>query len=113
MSVDLPFTREGGWGYGGGEQNVGAPGDATVLAAAGGMGGAAHGGMNGNGKGALSNAEAGQGSANTMAGTHNFANGERTLGGRTSPGNGYINTGAGNPHGPAGNATTVGNGFVG
>ncbi|KAF9009373.1 acid phosphatase/Vanadium-dependent haloperoxidase [Cyathus striatus] len=30
-SQDLPFTREGGWGYGGGEQNVGAPGDATVL----------------------------------------------------------------------------------
>ncbi|KAF8188352.1 acid phosphatase/Vanadium-dependent haloperoxidase [Pholiota molesta] len=28
---DLPFTREGGWGYGDGEQIVGAPGDATVL----------------------------------------------------------------------------------
>jgi hypothetical protein len=31
VSYDLPFTREGGWGYGGGEQTVGAPGDATVL----------------------------------------------------------------------------------
>ncbi|KAF8968400.1 acid phosphatase/Vanadium-dependent haloperoxidase [Flammula alnicola] len=30
-SYDLPFTREGGWVYGGGEQTVGAPGDATVL----------------------------------------------------------------------------------
>lgn len=31
VSYDLPFTREGGWGYGPGEQMVGAPGDATVL----------------------------------------------------------------------------------
>lgn len=31
VSYDLPFTREGGWGYGGGEQMVGAPGDAAVL----------------------------------------------------------------------------------
>ncbi|KAF5357943.1 hypothetical protein D9756_001884 [Leucocoprinus leucothites] len=33
-SKELPFTREGGWGYnyaGGGEQSIGAPGDATAL----------------------------------------------------------------------------------
>jgi len=28
---DLPFTREGGWGRGGGEQSTGAPGDASSL----------------------------------------------------------------------------------
>lgn len=28
---DLPFTREGGWGHGGGEQSTGAPGDASGL----------------------------------------------------------------------------------
>lgn len=45
-SKDLPFTREGGWGYdyslGGGEHCVGAPGDATALmenGITGGMGG--------------------------------------------------------------------------
>ncbi|KAF9566234.1 acid phosphatase/Vanadium-dependent haloperoxidase [Agrocybe pediades] len=43
-SYDLPFTREGGWGYGGGEQSVGAPGDATVLASN--MGGAGVSGLN-------------------------------------------------------------------
>ncbi|PPQ81232.1 hypothetical protein CVT25_015756 [Psilocybe cyanescens] len=42
-SYDLPFTREGGWGYGGGEQSVGAPGDATVLSS--GMGGAGASGL--------------------------------------------------------------------
>ena len=31
VSYDLPFTREGGWGYGYGEQMVSAPVDATVL----------------------------------------------------------------------------------
>ncbi|TFK25824.1 lipid phosphate phosphatase 1 [Coprinopsis marcescibilis] len=32
MPQDLPFAREGGWGYGVGEHASGAPGDATVLA---------------------------------------------------------------------------------
>ncbi|RDB23993.1 putative lipid phosphate phosphatase 3, chloroplastic [Hypsizygus marmoreus] len=36
-SVDLPFTREGGWGWEQGQAYVGAPGDATVLSG-GGMG---------------------------------------------------------------------------
>jgi membrane-associated phospholipid phosphatase len=31
FSHDLPFTREGGWGHGQGEQFTGAPYDATVL----------------------------------------------------------------------------------
>ncbi|KDR81788.1 hypothetical protein GALMADRAFT_114486 [Galerina marginata CBS 339.88] len=55
-SYDLPFTREGGWGYGGGEQSVGAPGDATVLMGSSGIGGGAGGpnsgfGQNGTGHG--------------------------------------------------------------
>ncbi|KAF9484873.1 prenyl diphosphate phosphatase [Pholiota conissans] len=37
LSYDLPFSREGGWGYGNGEQMVGAPGDATVLIGVGGL----------------------------------------------------------------------------
>ncbi|ESK88402.1 lipid phosphate phosphatase 1 [Moniliophthora roreri MCA 2997] len=51
-SADLPFTREGGWGWGQ-EAFVGAPGDATVLgngAGSGGLGGSlgrAEAGMNG------------------------------------------------------------------
>jgi len=45
---DLPFTREGGWSLGGGEQDAGAPGDATVL-----FGGSHnYGGSTGNGTGA-------------------------------------------------------------
>ncbi|KAK7043717.1 hypothetical protein VNI00_008329 [Paramarasmius palmivorus] len=43
-SADLPFTREGGWGWGQ-EAFVGAPGDATVLG--GGAGGAGLGGAMG------------------------------------------------------------------
>ncbi|KAF9050763.1 acid phosphatase/Vanadium-dependent haloperoxidase [Hymenopellis radicata] len=51
-SVDLPFTREGGWGFGG-EAYVGAPRDATAL------GGGGQG--KGVGGGALGRAEAEQG----------------------------------------------------
>lgn len=36
-SHELPVAREGGWGVGGGEQLVGAPGDATAFSS--GMGG--------------------------------------------------------------------------
>ncbi len=51
-SVDLPFTREGGWGFGG-EAYVGAPGDATAIGSGGrGMG---------VGGGVLGQAEAGHG----------------------------------------------------
>ncbi|TFK42938.1 phosphatidic acid phosphatase type 2/haloperoxidase [Crucibulum laeve] len=76
-SEDLPFTREGGWNYGGGEQSVGAPGDATVLGGGiGGLGagsggaGAGYGGMSGQGMGggALGRAEAGHGNG---LGAHN------------------------------------------
>jgi len=82
-SQDLPFTREGGWGYGGGEQSVGAPGDATVLGGGiGGLGvgsgnaGAGYGGVGGKGLGGdgLGRAELGQGE---------YANG-------TTNGNGHI-----------------------
>jgi len=62
-SKDLPFTREGGWGYDysmqGGEHRVGAPGDATVL-----MGNGFTGGMGGyrmSGGDGLRRAEEGQG----------------------------------------------------
>ncbi|KAF9264916.1 acid phosphatase/Vanadium-dependent haloperoxidase [Marasmius fiardii PR-910] len=48
-SADLPFTREGGWGWGQ-EAFVGAPGDATVLGSGGGAAGPG---------GALGRAEAG------------------------------------------------------
>ncbi|KAF6764679.1 prenyl diphosphate phosphatase [Ephemerocybe angulata] len=54
---DLPFTREGGWGLGGGEQGTGAPGDATVLSASGmglgGLGGQHNGGTFGTGTGGV------------------------------------------------------------
>ncbi|KAL0947216.1 hypothetical protein HGRIS_013334 [Hohenbuehelia grisea] len=57
----LPFTREGGWGWGESEAFVGAPGDATVLMSSGGMtGGMGHGMIShGMGGGALGRAEAG------------------------------------------------------
>lgn len=62
-SKELPFTREGGWGYnfgaGSGEQCVGAPGDATVFIVNGFTGG-----MEGNRVGrsdGLGRAEEGQG----------------------------------------------------
>ncbi|KAL0071623.1 hypothetical protein AAF712_001480 [Marasmius tenuissimus] len=51
-SADLPFTREGGWGWGQ-EAFVGAPGDATALGSGGGGAGLAGAG------GALGRAEAG------------------------------------------------------
>jgi diacylglycerol diphosphate phosphatase/phosphatidate phosphatase len=45
-SSNLPVTREGGWGWSGDQEaTVGAPGDATVLRNAGGMGSGAAGGM--------------------------------------------------------------------
>lgn len=62
-SKELPFTREGGWSYdfatGGGEQNVGAPGDATVLIMNGFTGGT--GGYRVGGGGGLGRVEEGQG----------------------------------------------------
>ncbi|KII88787.1 hypothetical protein PLICRDRAFT_54613 [Plicaturopsis crispa FD-325 SS-3] len=61
LSSTLPVTREGGWGRGGGEAFVGAPGDATVLFS-GTNGGGANSGLGyrgGGGGGALGRAEAG------------------------------------------------------
>ncbi|PPQ68501.1 hypothetical protein CVT26_003440 [Gymnopilus dilepis] len=74
---DLPFTREGGWGFGGGEQFVGAPGDATVLIAnMGGPGGIAGGGLNGGMNGAgngLGRGGYGPGANTHMPGNQNVA----------------------------------------
>ncbi|RXW22244.1 hypothetical protein EST38_g3618 [Candolleomyces aberdarensis] len=50
-SHDLPFTREGGWGHGGGEQSTGAPGDASAFNVATGFGGSGAGGTSGLGYG--------------------------------------------------------------
>lgn len=113
-SVDLPFTREGGWGYGGGGQNVGAPGDATVLVTSGILRGTSYGGMNGNGAfiGAMRNADAGDGLGNAMtgAGTGNeFTNARSDSGPGTVTGDGYMNTGTGNHALPRVPAGTFGN----
>jgi len=51
-SIDLPFTREGGWGWGEGEAFVGAPGDATAQRA--GLGGNTGAGTTGYGGGITS-----------------------------------------------------------
>lgn len=66
-SGSLPFTREGGWGWGQ-EAFVGAPGDATVLGrGTGGVG--SNGAINRSGGGILGRAEAG------LAGNHNGVSG--------------------------------------
>jgi len=115
-SYDLPFTREGGWGYGGGEQSVGAPGDATVLASN--MGGAGVSGLNaatgmtgttgnGLGRGAFGhhnnnvvnnrNSNAGQGFGTSTIGTTNTA--EQGYTGNTGVGVGPHNGVGAHPHG--------------
>ncbi|KAF8162957.1 phosphatidic acid phosphatase type 2/haloperoxidase [Crassisporium funariophilum] len=79
LSHDLPFTREGGWGHGGGEQLVGAPGDATVLSS--GMLGGANTAGNGVGTSGMGPGMTG------MTGTGHGLNGNGTGLGHQMPGN--------------------------
>ncbi|KAJ7940904.1 acid phosphatase/Vanadium-dependent haloperoxidase [Mycena leptocephala] len=60
-STQMPFTREGGWGWGQ-EACVGAPGDATVL----GVGGGGHRGVIGNGVGPGGNGASGAAPNNSI-----------------------------------------------
>jgi len=96
-SIDLPFTREGGWASGE-EAVVGAPGDATTLTG-GGMGGMGSmggtGGMRGVGGGVLGRAEAGEG----IGPGHGMGKGVNNMGNGVGNGAGVGNTaGAGYNH---------------
>ncbi|KAJ7581014.1 phosphatidic acid phosphatase type 2/haloperoxidase [Mycena floridula] len=82
-STELPFTREGGWGWGQ-ESFVGAPGDATALATGHGMTGGAGMGMR-NGLGGNTNGTGGTTNTNTLGGNNNAMGGNMHGTGGTIP----------------------------
>ncbi|KAF5330479.1 hypothetical protein D9619_005984 [Psilocybe cf. subviscida] len=117
-SHDLPVSREGGWGYGGGEQFSGAPYDASAMNA-GMMGGSGFGGngagmlghkggmMGGNGNGVLGHQDGTttgmNGTGNGFLGHHN--NGTTSMMGNGNGALGHHNGGTGLGNGHLGNPT--------